>query len=96
MTSLILVQNTKAGQRGIQYLPLINILDINVSCKSRWSRNALLVLKYAYINGSKSSQFGFFIAVFIAVSKRRNLVPDNGYCLNLWSLVTMADFSRQS
>ena len=95
MTSLILVQNTKAGQRGIQYLPLINILDINVSCKSRWSRNALLVLKYAYINGSKSSQFGY-PKNFIAVSKRRNLVPDNGYCLNLWSLVTMADFSRQS
>ena len=95
MTSLILVQNTKAGQRGIQYLPLINILDINVTCKSRWSRNALLVLKYAYINDSKSSQFKY-PKNFIAVSKRRNLVPDNGYCLNLWSLVTMADFSRQS
>ena len=94
MTSLILVQNTKAGQRGIQYLPLINILDINVTCKSRWSRNALLVLKYAYINGSKSSQFKY-PKDFIAVSKRRNLVPDNGYCLNLWSLVTMTDFSRQ-
>ena len=28
MTPLILVQNIKAGQRGIQYLPLLNILDI--------------------------------------------------------------------
>ena len=33
---------------------------------------------------------------FIAVSKRRDLVLDSGYCLSLWSLVTMADFSRQS
>ena len=28
MTSLILVQNIKAGQRGIHYLPLLNILNI--------------------------------------------------------------------
>ena len=28
MTSLILVQNIKAGQRGIHYLPLVNILNI--------------------------------------------------------------------
>ena len=28
MTSLILEQNIKAGQRGIQYLPLLYILDI--------------------------------------------------------------------
>ena len=28
MTSLILVQNIKAGQRGIYYLPLLNILNI--------------------------------------------------------------------
>ena len=28
MISLILVQNIKAGQRGIQYLPLLNILDM--------------------------------------------------------------------
>ena len=33
---------------------------------------------------------------FIAVSKRRDLVLDSGYCLSLWSHVTMADFSRQS
>ena len=28
MTSLILLQNIKAGQRGTQFLPLLNILEI--------------------------------------------------------------------
>ena len=28
MTSLILVQDRKAGQKGIQYLPSLNILDM--------------------------------------------------------------------
>ena len=68
---------------------------LSVTCKSRWSRNTLLELKYAYINRSYIN-LNLSSPNFIAVSKRRNLMLDNGYCISLWSHVTMADFSRQS